>query len=94
MTCLNGYFHDLHTESLAERLLRAPNGGGIAVWASSGLTLTPAQAPMDTELFRLLYQNGASPRLGDAVRQAKAATSDSEVRLTWILFGDPTLIVR
>src|SRR5205814_7486842 len=35
MTCLNGYFHDLFTESLAEALMKAPNGGAIAVWTSS-----------------------------------------------------------
>jgi hypothetical protein len=28
--------------------------------------------------------------LGEAVRRAKAATGDSDVRRTWILFGDPT----
>src|SRR5262249_50048797 len=26
MTCLNGYFHDVYTESLAETLLKAPGG--------------------------------------------------------------------
>jgi hypothetical protein len=29
--------------------------------------------------------------LGDAVRHAKAATPDLDVRRTWILFGDPTM---
>jgi len=33
MNCLNGYFHDVYSESLAEALLRAPNGA-VAVWAS------------------------------------------------------------
>ena len=94
MTCLNGYFHSPTSESLAERLLNAPNGGGVAVWASSGLTMTTGQTPMDRALFRFLYQNGDAPRLGDAARQAKRATTDSEVRRTWTLFGDPTMILR
>lgn len=94
MTCLNGYFVDQTNESLAEALLTAPNGGGIAVWGSTGLTAPASQAMMDRELFRALYQTGAAPRLGDAVRQAKAATSDLSVRRTWVLFGDPTLRIR
>jgi len=28
--------------------------------------------------------------LGDATRAAKAATTDMDVRSTWILFGDPS----
>jgi Peptidase family C25 len=38
MTCLNGFFHDVNSESLAEALLKADAGGAVAVWASSGLT--------------------------------------------------------
>ena len=35
MNCLNGFFHDVYTESLAETLIKAPQGGAVAVWASS-----------------------------------------------------------
>jgi hypothetical protein len=94
MTCLNGAFQDLLRESLAEALLNAPNGGAAAVWASTGLTTPDGQIPANRELMRLLYQNGTAPRLGDAVRQAKAVTTNSEVRRTWILFGDPTMTIR
>ena len=38
MTCLNGLFHDIYADSLAEALLKAPQGGAVVVWASSGLT--------------------------------------------------------
>jgi hypothetical protein len=93
MTCLNGLFDDLWTESLAEALLKAPDGGAAAVWASSGLTEPSAQAPMNEELFRLLF-SGAPLRLGDALVKAKAATPDLDVRRTWILFGDPTMRLR
>src|SRR5205807_5739562 len=55
MNCLNGYFHDLYTESMAEALLKAPNGGAIAVWASSSLTEPDQQAVMNRELFRQLF---------------------------------------
>jgi hypothetical protein len=94
MTCLNGRFQDPNRESLAEALMKAEKGGAVAVWASSGLTLPDPQAVMDQQLIRLLFSDGQSPMLGDAVRGAKAATANVDVRRTWILFGDPTMRVR
>jgi autotransporter-associated beta strand protein len=94
MTCLNGFFQDVYTESLAESLMKADGGGAVAVWASSGLTEPDPQALMDQQLMRLLFSNGQSPMLGDAVRGAKQATTDLDVRRTWILFGDPTMRIR
>jgi hypothetical protein len=94
MTCLNGFFHDVFTESLAEALIRAEGGGAVAVWASSGLTEPDRQALMDRELISLLFTTEQSPALGDAVRAAKAAAADMDVRRTWILFGDPTMHLR
>ncbi|HXU36965.1 MAG TPA: C25 family cysteine peptidase, partial [Blastocatellia bacterium] len=93
MTCLNGYFIDERIESLAHALLNAPNGGAVAMWSSSGLTLPDAQAAADFELFRQLFA-GASIRLGDATIRAKTAISDVDVRRTWILIGDPTTRFR
>ena len=93
MNCLNGYFHDLFTDSLAEALLRNPNGGAVGVWASSALSGPNGQLAAATELNRQLL--GPTPiSIGDAILQAKRATSDPDVRKTWILFGDPTLKLR
>jgi hypothetical protein len=89
MTCLNGFFQTPYTESLAEALLKTENGGAVAVWTSSGLTYPDEQSMMNKELVRLLF-NGEGLTLGEAVAGAKAATSDSDVRRSWILFGDPT----
>jgi hypothetical protein len=91
MTCLNGFFHDPQTESLAEGLLDGP-GGAVAVWASSGLTDSAAQVAVDEALVRLLFSGTTT--LGDATKAAKAATSDLDIRRTWILFGDPTTKLR
>jgi len=44
---------------------------------------------MNRELIRTLF-NGKSITLGEAVKRAKLATTDPDVRRTWILFGDPT----
>jgi uncharacterized protein (AIM24 family) len=94
MTCLNGFFHDpFPTESLAESLLKAEEGGAIAVWASSGLTEPEGQSVMNKELILLLF-DGGSRTLGEATMKAKTATKDRDVRRTWILFGDPTTRLR
>ena len=89
MTCLNGHFQAPNADSLAETLLTAQNGGAIAVWASSGMTEPGGQAAVDRELISLLF-NGESLTLGEAIKRAKTATGDPDVRKTWILFGDPT----
>jgi hypothetical protein len=94
MTCLNGRFQDSNRVSLAEALMKATNGGAVAVWASSGLTEPDAQSQMDQQLMRLLFADGQSSTLGDAVRGAKHATNDQDLRKTWILFGDPTMRIR
>jgi len=89
MTCFNGFFQTPYTESLSEALLKAENGGAVAVWTSSGLTFPDEQSMMNKELVRLLF-NGQGLTIGEAASQAKAATNDPDVRRSWILFGDPT----
>jgi hypothetical protein len=93
MTCLNGYFHDVFTESLAEALMKAPNGGAIGVWTSSSLTQPDQQTIMNRELFRQLF-GAQSMTLGEAVARAKAAATDPDVRKSWILFGDPSMKLK
>jgi hypothetical protein len=95
MTCLNGYFVDSGAYSLAEALVNADNGGAIAVWASSGLTSSVDQVMMNRELIRLIF-SGADQQLtlGEAIAGAKAVAGDSDVRRTWILFGDPTMRIK
>ena len=92
MNCLNGYFHDMFTESLAEALQKSPNGGAIGVWASSALTSPDQQLLVNLELYRQIF--GGSPSIGDAILKAKKATTDRDVRRTWIFFGDPTMKLR
>jgi hypothetical protein len=89
MTCLNGFFQSPYWATLAEALLMAEQGGAVAVWASSGLTSPDGQTAMNKELMRLLF-NGEGLTIGEAAMRAKRVVSDSDVRRTWILFGDPT----
>ena len=93
MNCLNGFFHDVYTESLAEALILSKNGGAIGVWASSGLTSPEPQLQMNQNVVRLLFTQPGI-KLGDAIRRAKTDITDSDARRTYILFGDPLLQLR
>jgi hypothetical protein len=93
MTCLNGLFEDASSDSLGEALIKAPNGGAFAVWASSGLREPLSQSVVNQELYRQLFNSGAST-IGEAVRRAKSVVTDLDIRRTWILFGDPASRMR
>lgn len=49
---------------------------------------------LDQELIRVTYGSGGSSggtlTLGEGVMSAKNSINDSDVRLTYVLFGDPT----
>lgn len=99
MTCLNGYFVDPLAANLglAEVLMSNPNGGAVAVWASSGDTFPQAQVSMSKEALDRMFNNSLSrPQLaiGEAIKTAKQLIADRDVRRTWILFGDPTMKLR
>jgi hypothetical protein len=93
MDCLNGFFHDVYSTSLAESLLLAPNGGAVAIWASSGFTNQPPQASMNQSLLQILKTNPSMP-LSVAIVQAKSGIADNDVRRTWIFFGDPAMTLQ
>ena len=73
--------------------MKAPQGGAVGVWASSGLTEPDKQAVMNKELIRLLFGRERLT-IGEATARAKASVSDQDIRKTWILFGDPTTRLR
>jgi hypothetical protein len=95
MTCLNGYIQDPVSESLGKGLIKA-EGGAIAVWASSGLTLPGQQALINQQLYRLIFANPGMPvmTIGEATSRTKSATTDIDVRRTWLLVGDPTMRLK
>jgi uncharacterized repeat protein (TIGR01451 family) len=90
MDCLNGFFQDVYGTSLAQSLLLSPNGGAAAVWASSGFTNQPPQASMNQALLQILKTNPSMP-IAAAIVQAKTGVTDTDVRRTWIFFGDPAM---
>jgi hypothetical protein len=93
MTCLNGFFHDVYSECVAEALVEAERGGAVAVWASSALTPSSAQMPLNQAAVRLLSQEKGLT-LGEAIVRAKASVADGEVRRSWVLLGDPATRIK
>lgn len=97
LTCLNGNFINPDQtsagDSLGEALLKAQYGA-VAAWASSGLTTADVQEIMATRFYQQMGA-GNFNRLGDAIKDAKTAINGGrDVRLSWVLLGDPTLKVR
>lgn len=88
--CLNGLFDDRALEGIGEAFIKAPLGGAVATFSSSGKTTPEGQQAMAQRMYQLIY--GSTPTaLGDAIKEAKTATPDMDVRHTWILLGDPTM---
>jgi hypothetical protein len=93
MDCLNGFFQDVYAQPLGVTLLLAPNGGAVAVLASSGLNQSPPQTNLDAMVVQgAIAAKGT--RLGDAILKAKSNISDPDTRRTFVLFGDPAMQVK
>jgi len=93
MDCLNGFFQDVYEQPLGVTLLLAPNGGAVAVLASSGLNQAPPQTKLDTLVVQTSL-NKAGLTMGDAILKAKSQINDVDVRKTYVLFGDPAMKVK
>lgn len=99
-TCLTGLFTHPTVESLTESLLWQP-AGGIASLASTSLTLADNQSALIDAMTASLFAppaDSASLRLGDvflsAQRQLPTGDTNSlDVLNTFLLFGDPALVV-
>lgn len=93
MDCLNGFFQDVYAQSLGVSLLLAPNGGGVAVLASSGLNQPAPQTKLDKLVVQDLL-NASRPTLGESILKAKSHIGDTAVRKTYVLFGDPAMRIK
>ena len=94
LTCMNGYFLRTDFDSLAEALLRAPNGGAAAVWASTGKTTPDVQEVLAARFYNQLNV-GTMTRFGDFVKDAKQnVIGGRDVRLSWALLGDPAMKIK
>jgi uncharacterized repeat protein (TIGR01451 family) len=93
MDCLNGFFQDVYEQPLAVTLMLAPNGGGVAVLASSGLNQAAPQTALDTLIVQYAL-HPPYPALGDAILKAKSVIVDLGVRRTYNLLGDPAMQIK
>jgi hypothetical protein len=93
MNCLNGFFHGIYgEESLAETMLRAPEGA-VATWASSSMTYAAPQG-VASRAFVDFALNGQYASVGEAIVAAKQVSGDRDVRRSWIFFGDPAMRLK
>ncbi|MFT3745463.1 MAG: C25 family cysteine peptidase [Pyrinomonadaceae bacterium] len=91
LSCLNGYFTMPDRDTLSETLLFSQTGGAAAAWASTGETTPDIQEVMAQRFFDQMVI-GPHNRVGDLVRDAKSViTQGRDVRLSWVLIGDPAL---
>ncbi len=94
LSCLNGYFVQTAGDSLSELLLKAKQGGAVSVWSSTGLTTPDIQESMATRFYNQLAA-GNLTRLGDLISDSKSTINGGrDVRLSWVLLGDPMLKLK
>ena len=75
-------------------MLKAPNGGAVSAWASSGKTTPDVQEVLARRFYQKISQ-GNMLRMGDLIMDAKQNLNGGrDVRLSWTLLGDPTLKVH
>jgi hypothetical protein len=93
LTCLNGYYVGAGT-SLAEALVNSTTGGAAAAWASTTETTPDIQQIMGVHFYSQVAA-GQITRLGDLILDAKSVVPGGrDVRLSWVLMGDPMLKTR
>ena len=98
LTCLTGLFTHPESYSLTEALIFQPNGGAVASLAPTSLTLPVDQHHLVEPLVQALTDS-ETRRLGDALLFAQRSASSNgkdqqDVLLTFLLFGDPALMIR
>ncbi|MCG8429660.1 MAG: C25 family cysteine peptidase, partial [Candidatus Omnitrophica bacterium] len=100
LNCVNGHFiQPMFFECLGEELLRPEERGAAAVFAPSGMSLPEHQSILAEGLYDSLFKK-EERILGSAVAEAKmylfqeAGTAVGDVLQSFILFGDPALILR
>lgn len=96
MTCLTGYYHQPSTRfsSLSESLLRMADGGSIASWSATGLSVTNGHDLMNEGFLDAVMQHGIYPIGLAAVAGLENLYSAGggnylENLDTFLLIGDP-----
>ncbi len=91
-TCSFGWYDNPEEQSFSEILLNTENRGGIGVIASNRLCIASYNEALDrTFVSNLLGSQDTRLRVGDALRVAKLALSNTVNNEKYHLLGDPSL---
>ncbi len=96
MTCVAGRFEVPGYPALGTELVLAPEGGAVAVFSPSGVSINRQGAALDRALFQAVWK-GKAVTLGDAVIGAFAGVSGQFSSVnpfeTYNILGDPALLL-
>jgi len=93
MTCFTGFFHEPNGTTLDETLVRAAEGGAVAVWGASGLGVAAGHQQLAEGFLDALYARhegtlGAGT-LSGKLRLVASGSSALDLVDTFNLLGDP-----
>jgi uncharacterized repeat protein (TIGR01451 family)/fimbrial isopeptide formation D2 family protein len=94
LTCITGRYTFPDFDSLGEEMMALADGGAIAVWSPTGLSVNSKAAILDEEFMNAVFSDGVE-LLGDAVLEALESygkrTGDKTMPGIYNLLGDPAL---
>ena len=95
MTCVAGRFEIPGHDVFAETMLLDSDGGAVAVWAPTGLSINEEAVALDEYLVKAIFQEGVST-IGEAVIAAFNDYAMDEEHLRYMLeiynlLGDPAM---
>lgn len=96
MTCSAGRFEIPGYETLSEALILNKNGGAIAVWAPTGLSINEHATILDKAFFHAVFKENEKI-LGQSILKSFEAYSDqgpSYLVDIYTLLGDPALKIK
>ena len=97
-TCVINRFETPDNASLGERLVLDADGGALAVWSATGLSLNSPAVLLDQSMLAAVFQQW-TPTLGEAVQQAlwdntRRQDVPAYMLRIYSLLGDPALELR
>ncbi|MHA2427774.1 MAG: C25 family cysteine peptidase, partial [Candidatus Hermodarchaeia archaeon] len=96
-TCFVGRFEIPGFDSIGEALVLDPDGGAIAVWAPTGLSINNEAKALGEGLFESIFQSGENV-LGFAILSAlqdyESGNHTFSLHEIYTLFGDPALQIK
>jgi hypothetical protein len=98
MTCLAGRFEfpGPNPVIIGEQMVLDSDGGAIAVWAPSGLSLNEEAKALDGHLFDAIFTDGATT-IGAAIQSAFSDYASGDhlryMMEVYNLLGDPALVI-